>query len=234
MDRDMVEQFFNNTVTEMDDNKVRIVNRETEAENLEESHRIQIKSYLQKVKHLEYEQEKTTKDIEIDGEEAKGKESGYFQKRNEELKKEKGHLKHFYLENENANILTIAKDEKNDLKTLTKTKQIFDEKLKNMMIKYETRLSKLKEELELKLKVEIHELEERKNLHINELMNNHEKAFTDLKKYYNSITQENLNLIKAQKEEIAKINSNLQQNTKLIADMKSENNALRAPLEKKT
>jgi hypothetical protein len=32
----------------------------------------------------------------------------------------------------------------------------------------------MKEELELKLRVEIHELEERKNLHINELMKNHD------------------------------------------------------------
>ena len=55
---------------------------------------------------------------------------------------------------------------------------------------------KLKEELELKLKVELHELEERKNLHINELINNHQKSFEDLKKYYNEITGENLALIK--------------------------------------
>lgn len=39
---------------------------------------------------------------------------------------------------------------------------------------YEGKLSKMKEELELKLRVEIHELQERKNLHINELMKNHE------------------------------------------------------------
>lgn len=57
-------------------------------------------------------------------------------------------------------------------------------------------MAKLKEELELRLKVEIHELEERKNLHINELMNNHETAFAELKSYYNSITRENLDLIK--------------------------------------
>jgi hypothetical protein len=55
---------------------------------------------------------------------------------------------------------------------------------------------KLKEELDLKLKVELHELEERKNLHINELINNHQKSFDDLKKYYNEITAENLALIK--------------------------------------
>jgi len=40
--------------------------------------------------------------------------------------------------------------------------------------------------------VELHELEERKNLHINELMTNHEDAFTELKRYYNDITRENL------------------------------------------
>ena len=50
--------------------------------------------------------------------------------------------------------------------------------------------------MDLKLKVELHELEERKNLHINELINNHQKSFDDLKKYYNEITAENLALIK--------------------------------------
>ena len=43
--------------------------------------------------------------------------------------------------------------------------------------------------------MEIHELEERKNLHINDLMRNHEKAFEELKLYYNEITAENLGLI---------------------------------------
>ena len=48
----------------------------------------------------------------------------------------------------------------------------------------------------------MHELEERKNLHINELMNNHDRDFAELKKYFNNITAENLNLIKAQKVHI--------------------------------
>ena len=47
--------------------------------------------------------------------------------------------------------------------------------------KIQEKLKDLKEELELKLKVELHELEERKNLHINELISNHEKAFAELK-----------------------------------------------------
>jgi hypothetical protein len=48
----------------------------------------------------------------------------------------------------------------------------------------------------LKRKVEIHEIEERKNQHINDLLRNHVQAFTELKDYYNDITEDNLNLIK--------------------------------------
>lgn len=43
--------------------------------------------------------------------------------------------------------------------------------------------------------MEVSEVEERKNSHINELNNNHEKAFTDMKNYYNDITLNNLALI---------------------------------------
>ena len=48
---------------------------------------------------------------------------------------------------------------------------------------YEKKLGDLKKELELRMKVEIHEIEERKNEHINELMHNHEQAFTEMKQY---------------------------------------------------
>lgn len=48
---------------------------------------------------------------------------------------------------------------------------------------YEVKLKQLEAELDLRMKVEIHEIEERKNEHINELMHNHEQAFTEMKQY---------------------------------------------------
>lgn len=56
-------------------------------------------------------------------------------------------------------------------------------------------MQRLEAELELRLKVEIHEIEERKNQHINDLMMNHERAFRDMKDFYTDITKENLELI---------------------------------------
>lgn len=54
----------------------------------------------------------------------------------------------------------------------------------------------LRDDLELRRKQEIHEIEERKNTHINELMKKHERAFAEIKNYYNDITHNNLDLIK--------------------------------------
>ena len=50
-------------------------------------------------------------------------------------------------------------------------------------------------ELELQRRTELHELEERKNSQINQLIANHEKSFGEMKNYYNDITLNNLALI---------------------------------------
>lgn len=48
-------------------------------------------------------------------------------------------------------------------------------------------------------RMEISEVEERKNTHISELTKHHEKAFNEMKNYYNDITLNNLALISALK-----------------------------------
>lgn len=49
------------------------------------------------------------------------------------------------------------------------------------------------------LRMEISEVEERKNSHISDLVKHHEKAFNEMKNYYNDITLNNLALISALK-----------------------------------
>lgn len=56
-------------------------------------------------------------------------------------------------------------------------------------------MQKLRQEEELRRKTEIHEIEERKNSHINTLVKNHEKAFRDIKNYFNDIMHKDLNVI---------------------------------------
>ena len=55
------------------------------------------------------------------------------------------------------------------------------------------------------MKVEIHEIEERKNQHINELMLSHELSFREMKEYFNDVTRENLDIIKQLHERLEEI-----------------------------
>ena len=76
---------------------------------------------------------------------------------------------------------------------------------------YEEKMQRLEAELELWLKVEIHEIEERKNQHINDLMMNHERAFWDMKDFYTDITKENLELIRIHRTKLEEINARIKE-----------------------
>ena len=75
------------------------------------------------------------------------------------------------------------------------------------------RLGQLEADLELRRKVHIHEIEERKNLHISDLMKNHDKAFGQMKSYYNDITNDNLKLIKDLKVRVSAQNYHVNANS---------------------
>lgn len=119
------------------------------------------------------------------------------------------------------------------MKELYSERNGFRIQLEEMKSNYEKKLKSLIADLELRLKVEIHEIEERKNQHISDLMLDHETAFESMKSYYNDITHDNLNLIKSQKEELNNIKEHMDKNKKLIAQVSSENRKLQAPLDSK-
>ena len=78
---------------------------------------------------------------------------------------------------------------------VTTLRNDFERQAREIEQKYERKMRSLRDELDLRRKTEIHEIEERKNSQINTLMKNHEKAFSDIKNYYNDITLNNLALI---------------------------------------
>ncbi len=80
--------------------------------------------------------------------------------------------------------------------------------------------------------MEIHEIEERKNQHINDLMKNHEDAFREMKEYYNDITRENLELIKMHKEKLIDIRAQIETNQKTVDQLKQKMEELERPLAK--
>lgn len=57
-------------------------------------------------------------------------------------------------------------------------------------------------------------------------MTNHEKAFKEMKDYYNDITRENLDLIKMHREKLVDINATIENNQKTVDDLKRDNQKL--------
>merc|ERR1711862_81517 len=116
---------------------------------------------------------------------------------------------------------------------LQKLRETFEHNHQQFMEQYEQQVAELKVDLELRRKVEIHEIEERKNQHINELLINHQEAFDEIKDYYNDITHDNLQLIKSLKDEIQEMKEKEKKNQKRMAVLTQENKDLSEPLAKK-
>merc|ERR1719198_1836771 len=108
-------------------------------------------------------------------------------------------------------------------KNLLKMREEFEKNNEAIESRQEARLQQLKEDLELRRKVDIHEIEERKNLHINDLMKNHSKAFGQIKDYYNDITHDNLKLIKSLKDEVSEMKNKAAANQQLMYEIAQEN-----------
>ena len=108
--------------------------------------------------------------------------------------------------------------------------QGFEQNLSELQSRCSKKAETLASDLELRRKVDIHEIEERKNLHINDLMRNHEKAFGQMKSYYNDITNDNLQLIKDLKNETVEKRKKGAGIQKVMYDISQENKRLSEPL----
>lgn len=232
VDRDAIESFFEVTRKEVKEVELGLLAKEREIETAAENHRVEVKVYTQKVKHLEYEhvhsmKRQATEDSAVlrTGEEV-------HEKREAALRAEKSALRARIADMELASAEAVEHMRTSHEKTVSKLQQEFTANLEQLRTKYETRLQQLREDLRLRLKVEVHEVEERKNLHINQLMRAHEEAFGEMKKYYNDVTRANLELISELKLQIQEATEKQTANQKLMMEIAEENKRLSDPLQR--
>eukprot|EP00953_Heterococcus_sp_UTEX-ZZ885_P003135 2217-Heterococcus_DN1.PRE.1 len=138
----------------------------------------------------------------------------------------KVHLKEMELAHEDyLKALKQAQD-----KNITLLRGEFERKTSEVHRNFERRMKTVRERLEARRKAESASIEERKNAHIETLMKAHEKAFAEIKNYYNDITHNNLDLIKSLKEEVAEMRRKEQQDEKLMYEIAQENRRMSEPL----
>jgi len=232
LERDKVSTFWEITKRQFDEKKSELRNKDREMEEAEERHQIEIKVYKQKVKHLLYEHQNNLDELKTEGMISLKRTQEEHREQENELRKDKRSLKVINKEQELSH-----EDADKDLrmkqdKEVTALRENFERQAREIEAKYEKKMRTLRDELELRRKNEIHEIEERKNGQISQLMKNHEKAFADIKNYYNDITLNNLALINSLKEQIEDMKKKEERVEKEMYEVQQQNRKLVEPLQK--
>ncbi|KAM4894533.1 dynein regulatory complex subunit 4 isoform 2-T2 [Sylvia borin] len=226
-----IQSYWEITRQELEEKKAELRNRDREMEEAEERHQLEIKVYKQKVKHLLHEQQENLTELKAEGVLSLRRAQKDHWDQEQELWKEKCSLNIRLKEQEVANEAAITNLSLKHEEEMGRLRSDFELQTKEMEAKYTKKMQALRDEMDLRRKTEIHELEERKNTQISELMGNHEGAFGAIKNYYNDITAKNLTLINLLKEQVEDLKKRETVLEKEKADVLLQNKKLTEPLQ---
>ena len=119
----MIHDFYHNTRAEIKEHESDVKNFDTKMQELEEAHRVEIKVYMQKVKHLEYEHSNNCERVQAEAQGLMKDERNHHMDNEKDMKKEKKTLKEEYNREESSNIGDVEEKEKEleqNLKDLNK------------------------------------------------------------------------------------------------------------------
>ncbi|XP_014662068.1 PREDICTED: growth arrest-specific protein 8-like [Priapulus caudatus] len=230
LERDKINTFWEITKRQCDEKKAELRNKDREMEDAEERHQVEIKVYKQKIKHLLYEHQNSISELRAEEAIKMKLAHNEFQTSETELVGEKQKLKTDIKEQELSHEDIIKNQKLKQHSEMTVMRRDFENQMRDVETKYERRTRALRDELDLRRRTEMHEVEERKNCQINTLMKNHEKAFSDIKNYYNDITLNNLALINTLKEQVEELKKREERMEKQVAEVTLENKHLKEPL----
>ncbi|CAO1415796.1 unnamed protein product [Diamesa hyperborea] len=230
IERDKLRTFWEITRKQYDDQKAIIRNKEREVEVAQEMADLDTKNVMQQMKHLQYENQTKIGEMraEMMTQLKLAQEDHAIQER--ELFNDKRELKKLCREKDELNELSIQQIKMKHSEVLSKEREKFQSESKEMASLHEQRLQEYMENSEIRHRMEMSEVEERKNNQIRQLIDAHEKAFGEMKSYYNDITINNLALISSIKEQMEEMRRQSERNEKQIADVTTQSRKLSDPL----
>lgn len=228
--REKINYFWIVEKKNLEDKKADVRNKHRELQDLEERHQVEIKVYKQRVKHLLYEHQNEVTNLKADCNNSLRLEEDKHRHAEQELKKDQRSLKIEFKETELSHDDFVKSLKQEHDRRVTDLRQNFERRARDLQLKHERRSRVLREQLEAQRKADIQRIEQRKDSHIDELMKTHEKAFAEIKNYYNDITHNNLDLIKSLKEEVSEMKKKESADEKLMFEIGQENKRMSEPL----
>ncbi|XP_046386718.1 dynein regulatory complex subunit 4 isoform X1 [Ischnura elegans] len=230
IERDKLKSFWDITRKELEETKAELRNKDRDMEEEEEAHQSEMKFLRQKIKHLLYEHQNNLAELKAENMVSLKLSQENHQEEEGELLKDIQKLKENLEEKEidhQEQLRTLRLKHSEEIVAL---QEKFLRKAEEIEDKAERDLTALRDELSLTHRMELTEVEERKNQQIETLIQNHEQAFADAKNYYNDITLNNLSLIGSLKEELENQKQQSERMERHVRDVQNENSSLVEPL----
>ncbi|KAF5299343.1 hypothetical protein FQA39_LY02516 [Lamprigera yunnana] len=232
IERDKLKNFWEITKNELEELKAKLRNKDRQVEETEEKNEEDVKYYKQQVKYLKYEHQNNLTECKAEATVALKLAQDQHTAHERQLRDDIIQLKQQLREQEISYQDLIKALKIKHSNESSETMKTFEMKAKETDTKYSKKYSKLLDELEVKHKLELSEIEERKNTQISRLISNHEKSFTEMKNYYNDITLNNLALISSLKDQLQVFKKQSDDAMKTAATITANNRKLSLPLQK--
>ena len=225
-----VQSFSTTTIREIDNTNDKIYLLDQEIENVKEEHRVDLQVYSHKVKHLNYDHERTKEEIIDERNTILKSNHNDYNNRVNQLKIQKMNLKEELKEHDIINASQIQKIKKQHKSDIAIQKIKMDNDMIALQNKFKIELDELKKEMELNRKISIHDVEERNNSHIYELQQNQIRSKERLTSYYESIINENSSIVQNLQEELVDKSEKIDEMKHTIESIIDENEKLQGPL----
>lgn len=232
LERDKLRTFWEITRQQLQESRAEVRNKDRELEEKEEFHQNHSKIVKQKLKHLLYEHQLNISDLRAENVVSLKMAQEDFNEQELALLADKKNLKESLLEQEKKREEVIRKLKIEFSEKISETRKELENQRSEIESKYEKLLESQRSELSLLHKMELTEVSDRKNKQISDLIKHHEKAFTEMKIYYNDITLNNLALISSLKEQIKEAKSKEEGMEKSLREIARENRELKEPMKK--
>lgn len=230
LERDKLRTFWEITRNQLDDSRTTIRNKEREVEEAQERADVEIKNVMQQMKHLQYENQTKIGEMraEMMTQLKMAQEDHSLQER--ELLNDKRELRRQLREELEKVELEVQKLKMEHSEQSSLERERFLAEANEMTKINERRLQTYADETEIRHRMEMNEVEERKNSQISKLIKEHEISFGEIKRYYNDVTTNNLQVITTMKEQMDELRTQSERSEKKMAEVLYENKKLMEPL----
>merc|ERR1712147_453798 len=212
----------------LEDKKTDRRNKERELQDLEEKHQVEIKVYKQSVKHLLFEHQDETTIHKTELERNLKLLEDDHRVTETQLKKDLRGLEKRQKEMEITNSQFTKQLKSLHDHNIAMLRHEFERRAREYQLKYEKNKKEIRQELEAEKFRQIRRIEGRKNEHTGRLMKQHEDAFTKIKRYFNDITHNNLDLIKSLKDDVSEMKKKERLDEKKTLQIAAENKRMSA------